>query len=328
MVIFKGCLFRLLASFSPRSQSPDSLKLSAPLSFACMEAVAAHHKHEAAIIRVCRHIEAHLDEAPDLASLASLAGLSRFHFLRTFRDVTGLTPRGYASLCRMRALKANLRAGSDVTRAMVDAGFSSPSRLYERSSRELGMTPRVYRNGGMGVCIRYTIVPSPLGRMLIAATEKGICAIQFGEAPDALRHSLRTEFPLAELIEDPAPLLDWVTALNEHLAGERRDLRLPLDIQATLFQRRVWEILQQIPYGETRTYAEIAKMAGNPRAVRAVGSACGANPVAVAIPCHRALRSDGSLGGYRWGLSRKVQLLETEKTAERQPRKRAASTKG
>lgn len=281
-------------------------------------------ERDAKIVKVCRYLEAHYDQSPDLASLASLAGLSRFHFLRTFREATGLTPRGYASLCRMRALKENLRSGSDVTRAMVDAGFGSPSRLYEKSSRELGMTPRAYRNGGLGVSIRYTIVPSPLGRMLIAATAKGICAIKFGDAPDALARGLRSEFPLAELNEDGAPLLDWVAALNQHLAGERRELRLPLDIQATLFQRRVWEILQQIPYGETRTYAEIAKMAGSPKAVRAVGSACGANPVAVAIPCHRALRSDGSLGGYRWGLSRKVQLLETEKNAKPRPRKSAA----
>lgn len=281
-------------------------------------------RREDTIVKVCRYLEAHYDQTPDLRSLANLAGLSRFHFLRTFRNATGLTPRGYASLCRMRALKANLKSGSDVTRAMVDAGFSSSSRLYEKSSRELGMTPRAYRNGGLGVTIRYTIVPSPLGRMLVAATSKGVCAIQFGSAPDELARGLRAEFPLAELVDDGAPLLDWVAALNEHLSGERRQLRLPLDIQATLFQRRVWEILQQIPYGETRTYAEIAKLAGNPKAVRAVGSACGANPVAVAIPCHRALRSDGSLGGYRWGLSRKVQLLETEKAAKDSPAKRSA----
>lgn len=276
-------------------------------------------RREAAVIKVCRYLEANYDQSPDLASLASLAGLSRFHFLRTFREATGLTPRGYASLCRMRALKANLKSGHDVTRAMVDAGFSSSSRLYEKSSRELGMTPRAYRNGGLGVQIRYTIVPSPLGRMLIAATSKGVCAIQFGDAPEELARGLRAEFPRAELIDDGAPLLDWVEALHQHLSGKRPDLRLPLDIQATLFQRRVWEILQQIPYGETRTYAEIATLAGTPKAVRAVGSACGANPVAVAIPCHRALRSDGSLGGYRWGLSRKVQLLETEKTSKRSP---------
>jgi AraC family transcriptional regulator of adaptative response/methylated-DNA-[protein]-cysteine methyltransferase len=283
-------------------------------------------RREATIVKVCRYLEAHYDQTPDLATLASLAGLSRFHFLRTFREATGLTPRGYASLCRMRALKANLRSGSDVTRAMVDVGFGSPSRLYEKSSRELGMTPRAYRNGGLGVKIRYTIVPSPLGRMLIAATGKGICAIRFGDAPEEMARDLRAEFPLAELAEDAAPLLDWVAALNEHLAGERCELRLPLDIEATLFQRRVWEILQRIPYGETRTYAEIAQLAGNPKAVRAVGSACGANPVAVAIPCHRALRSDGSLGGYRWGLSRKVQLLETEKTSKDSRAKRSART--
>lgn len=202
-------------------------------------------------------------------------------------------------------------------------GLRSSRRLYEKGSREFGITPGAYRNGGPGVQIRYTIVPSPLGHMLIAATSKGVCAIQFGDAPEELARGLRAEFPLAELTGDGAPLLDWVEALNQHLSGERPQLQLPLDIQATLFQRRVWEILQQIPYGETRSYAEIARLAGKPKAVRAVGGACGANPVAVAIPCHRALRSGGSLGGYRWGLSRKAQLLETEKAAKRAAKRSA-----
>jgi AraC family transcriptional regulator of adaptative response/methylated-DNA-[protein]-cysteine methyltransferase len=175
--------------------------------------------------------------------------------------------------------------------------------------------------------LRYTIAPSPLGSMLVAASDKGVRAIQFGDAPADLARRLRDEFPQAEFAEEASPLRDWVAALQEYLAGERRELRLPLDIPATLFQRKVWEILQRIPYGQTRTYSEIARMAGNPKAVRAVGSACGANPVAVAIPCHRALRTDGSLGGYRWGLRRKARLLETETAsapAKRPPRPSAA----
>lgn len=282
----------------------------------------------AAITQVCRYLEDHFAEEIDLAGLARVAGLSRFHLLRVFREATGMTPRSYASLCRVRALKEGLRTGATVTRAMNDAGFGSSSRLYEKSSRELGMTPRAYRNGGMGVRIRYTVVASPLGRMLVAATQKGVCAIQFGDSVEALEEILRGEFPLAELENEPVPMLEWAAELNAHLTGERRELRLPLDIQATVFQRRVWEVLQQIPYGETRTYAQIAELAGRPKAVRAVGTACGANPVAVAIPCHRAVRTGGGLGGYRWGLARKVQLLEAEKTAMQQPQRTSSRKTG
>lgn len=270
----------------------------------------------AAITRVCRFIETHFEAAPSLDTLSRVARLSRFHLLREFKKATGMTPRVYAALCRVRAFKKKLRNGESITEAIYDAGFGSSSRLYERSTRELGMNPKAYKNGGLGVKIRYTVVNSPLGRMLIAATEKGVCALQFGENVSALEQSLRREFPFAEIENDPVPLLDWLELLNRHLAGEKARLDLPLDIQATVFQRRVWEILQSIPYGETRSYAEVAELAGKPKAVRAVASACASNPVAVAIPCHRVLRSDGSLGGYRWGLSRKVQLLETERAAQ------------
>ncbi len=270
----------------------------------------------AAITRVCRFIEDHAEAAPSLETLSRVARLSRFHLLRAFKKATGMTPRAYGNLCRMRALKKNLRSGESVTNAMYDAGFGSSSRLYEKSNRELGMTPSAYKNGGLDTKIRYTVVSSPLGRMLVAATEKGLCTVQFGESAAALEQELRREFPFAEIENDPIPLMDWLEKLNRHLAGEAISLQLPLDIQATVFQRKVWEILQSIPYGETRSYSEVAELAGKPAAVRAVASACASNPVAVAIPCHRVLRSDGSLGGYRWGLSRKVQLLETERAAQ------------
>jgi AraC family transcriptional regulator of adaptative response/methylated-DNA-[protein]-cysteine methyltransferase len=271
------------------------------------------HLPSVSITRVCRFIEQHIDAMPDLTTLARVARLSKFHFLRAFKEATGMTPRAYGSLCRTRLLKKKLRAGGSVTDAMYDVGYGSPSRLYESSTRELGMTPRQYRDGGLGKKIRYTVVHSPLGRMLVGATDRGVCAIQFGESVPELERSLKREYPFAELEYDPVPLLGWLEQLNRHLAGERPRLDLPVDIQATVFQRRVWEALQQIPYGETRTYSELAALAGNPKAVRAAASACANNKVAVLIPCHRAVRTDGGLGGYRWGLSRKVQLLATER---------------
>lgn len=270
-------------------------------------------RSEDAILRVCRHLEANAEEPPSLAVLSRLAKLSRFHLLREFKKTTGMTPRGYAALCRVREFKKGLKAGHSVTRAMVDAGYGSSSRLYEKSNKELGMTPRAYRNGGLGERIRFSVVNSPLGKMLVAATGKGVCATRFGDKVDELERSLKNEFPFAEIERDDVPLMSWVEQLNRHLTGEERGLKLPLDIRATVFQRKVWDILAKIPYGETRTYTEVAKEAGRPKAVRAVANACATNPVAVAVPCHRVLRSDGSLGGYRWGLSRKVQLLEAER---------------
>ncbi len=270
------------------------------------------------IIRVCRYIESHAEQSLPLDELAEVAQLSSFHLLRVFKKATGMTPSAYARLCRLRALKENLRTGKSVSDSLYDSGYGSSSRVYEKSKNELGMTPRTYRDGGISQTIHYTIAPSPLGMLLVAATAKGICAIQFDDDAGRLEQELQNEFPAAVLSLQPELLAPWIDQINSHLHQETISLQLPLDVRATAFQRKVWEILQTIPYGETRTYSELAVMAGKPEAVRAAASACASNPVAVVVPCHRILRTDGSLGGYRWGLSRKVQLLEMERSAQQE----------
>jgi AraC family transcriptional regulator of adaptative response/methylated-DNA-[protein]-cysteine methyltransferase len=212
-------------------------------------------------------------------------------------------------------LKRNLQAGDSVTRAMYDAGYGSSSRLYERTASQLGMTPDKYRRGAVAAMIRYTLADSPLGRMLVAATERGICAIRFGRADAELVEGLKREFPFATRKVDDGGLKAWVARLLQHMRGEDLDSALPLDIRATAFQRRVWTYLQSIPFGDTRSYAQVAKGIGQPTASRAVARACATNPVAVAIPCHRVVREDGSMGGYRWGMERKKALLELEQSS-------------
>jgi AraC family transcriptional regulator, regulatory protein of adaptative response / methylated-DNA-[protein]-cysteine methyltransferase len=262
---------------------------------------------------VCRYIEQHLDEAVSLAQLGREFRLSPFHLQRTFKAVLGITPRAYVDSCRMNRLKRNLQAGHSVTRAMYDAGYSSSSRLYERTASQLGMTPDKYRRGAIAAPIRYTTANSPLGRMLIAATDKGICAIQFADSDDELEHGLRHEFPFAKRRRDDSGLKTWQQDLIREMRGQKPNAALPLDIQATAFQRRVWTHLQSIPLGTTRSYGEVAKAIGQPTATRAVARACATNPVAIAIPCHRVVRGNGDLAGYRWGLPRKQKLLEIEK---------------
>jgi AraC family transcriptional regulator of adaptative response/methylated-DNA-[protein]-cysteine methyltransferase len=213
----------------------------------------------------------------------------------------------------MRMLKRNLQAGDSVTRAMYDAGYGSSSRLYERTASQLGMTPDKYRRGAIAAAIRYTCVDSPLGRMLIAATERGICAIQFARSDGELIEGLKREFPFATRKSDQAGLQSWVDSLLKHMRGKALDSSLPLDIRATAFQRRVWTYLQSIPFGATRSYSQVAQAIGQPSACRAVARSCATNPVAVAIPCHRVVREDGSMGGYRWGIERKKALLEMER---------------
>jgi AraC family transcriptional regulator of adaptative response/methylated-DNA-[protein]-cysteine methyltransferase len=261
---------------------------------------------------VCRYIEQHLDEPVTLARLGSEFRQSPFHLQRTFKAVLGITPRAYADSCRMNQLKSNLRAGHSVTRAMYDAGYSSSSRLYERTSSQLGMTPDKYRRGAIAAPIRYTLADSPLGRMLVAATDKGICAIQFADSDDELEHGLKHEFPFAARRRDDQAMRAWREDLLRQMRGQKLNAALPLDIQATAFQRRVWSCLQSIPFGATRSYGAVAKAIGRPTASRAVARACATNPVAVAIPCHRVVREDGDMGGYRWGVERKQALLEME----------------
>ena len=261
---------------------------------------------------ICRFIEQHLDEPITLARLGREFHRSPFHLQRRFKVVLGITPREYADSCRLRTLKRNLQAGDSVTRAMYDAGYGSSSRLYERTASQLGMTPDKYRRGAIAAGIRYTVADSPLGRMLIAATERGICAIQFARTDDELIEGLKREFPFATRKQDDAGLREWVAALLQHMRGKQLDSSLPLDIRATAFQRRVWTHLQSIPFGATESYRQVAKAIGRPSAARAVARACASNPVAVAIPCHRVVREDGGMGGYRWGITRKKALLEME----------------
>src|ERR1700689_3229199 len=264
---------------------------------------------------ICRYIEQHLDEPLTLARIGSEFHQSPFHLQRTFKSVLGVTPRAYADSCRMNQLKDNLRAGHSVTQSLYDAGYSSSSRLYERTASQLGMTPDKYRRGAIAASIRYTCSDSPLGRMLIAATDKGICSIQFANSDGELEQGLRHEFPFAIRKHDDGAMREWKENLLRQMRGQKLNSALPLDIQATAFQRRVWSYLQKIPFGETRSYAAVAKGIGRPTATRAVARACATNPVAIAIPCHRVVRKDGEEGGYRWGAERKKTLLKLEAQA-------------
>jgi AraC family transcriptional regulator of adaptative response/methylated-DNA-[protein]-cysteine methyltransferase len=257
-----------------------------------------------------------LDEAQGVLTLAELSkrvGVSSFHLQRLFKRATGLSPREYQSARRMQQVKLGLRKGDDVTTALYDAGFGSPSRLYEKSSQQLGMTPGTYRRGGAGMTIQFAIVPSPLGRLLVAATARGLCAVRFGESVSELERELREEFRAAEIHRDDAALRPYLQPLLAHLRGENVTVDLPLDVRATAFQKKVWDALREIPAGETRSYTDVARAIGDPKAVRAVATACASNPVAVAVPCHRVVRSDGELAGYRWGIERTKKLLEQER---------------
>jgi AraC family transcriptional regulator, regulatory protein of adaptative response / methylated-DNA-[protein]-cysteine methyltransferase len=262
---------------------------------------------------ICRYIEQHLDEPLTLERLGKEFDQSPFHLQRRFKAVLGITPREYADSCRLRQLKRNLQAGDNVTRAMYDAGYSSSSRLYERTASQLGMTPDKYRRGAIAATIRYTCADSPLGRMLVAATERGVCAIQFARTDGELIEGLKREFPFATRKSDDAALRSWVDMLLQHMRGQKLDSSLPLDIRATAFQRRVWTHLQSIPFGTTESYSQVANAIRRPSAVRAVARACATNPVPVAIPCHRVVREDGGMGGYRWGIERKKALLDMER---------------
>ena len=267
--------------------------------------------------RVCRFIEAQDENSITLAALSDHIGLSAFHLQRVFKSVMGITPRQYADACRIGKFKVRLRDGESVTGAMYDAGFGSSSRLYERAPSELGMTPATYGRGGRGATINYTIARSSLGRLLVAATGRGVCAVKLGDSDEALQADLKKEYPAAEIKRMDTALQQPVELLLDYLAGKQPHLDLPLDIQATAFQWQVWEQLRAIPYGKTRSYGDVAKAMGQPKAVRAVARACASNRVALVIPCHRVIREDKSLGGYRWGLDRKRKLLEQERIGEK-----------
>jgi len=268
------------------------------------------------IQELCRYIEMHPDESPDLAELAARAGLSRFHLQRSFKAAVGLTPKQYVDACRLRKLKVSLRESRDVAGAVYDAGYVSSSRVYERADTRLGMTPNQYRKEGRGVTITHVTVESPVGLMMIGATDRGLCSIQFGDSEAELLEMLRKEYPAATLepmaTPHPAEFRKWMDALVSHLAGTQPRLELPLDIQATEFQMRVWNYLQSIPYGEVQSYGEVAAGIGQPSATRAVARACATNRVAIAIPCHRVIRGSGEMGGYRWGVAGRGALIDRE----------------
>ena len=249
---------------------------------------------------------------PSLAALAARLGGSPYHLQRNFKRLVGLTPRAYAEACRLNSVKRQLRKGDDVTSAVFGAGYGSSSRFYERAAAHLGMPPSTYRRGGSGMSIRYTIVDSPLGRLLVAATERGVCAVAMGKPDADLERDLAREYPAATISAAGPSFTGWTAEILARLSGRRPRIDLPLDVQATAFQWQVWQALAAIPFGETRTYSQVAAAIGQPRSVRAVARACATNPVAVAIPCHRVVGASGSLTGYRWGVNRKRELLQRE----------------
>jgi AraC family transcriptional regulator of adaptative response/methylated-DNA-[protein]-cysteine methyltransferase len=261
---------------------------------------------------VCRLIDESDGEAITLLTLSAQLGVSSFHLQRTFKSVMGITPKDYAETSRVNRFKQGVRKGDAITNAIYDAGFGSSSRLYESASAQLGMTPATYGKGGRGAVINYAIVETPLGRLLVAATNKGVCSVMLGDSDSSLEADLLKEFSSAEIRLDEKPLRSSVSAIVEHLKNHSPHIDLPLDIRATAFQRQVWQALRAIPYGQTHSYSEVAKAIGQQKAVRAVARACATNPVALVIPCHRVIREDKSLGGYRWGLERKKKLLERE----------------
>jgi AraC family transcriptional regulator, regulatory protein of adaptative response / methylated-DNA-[protein]-cysteine methyltransferase len=267
-----------------------------------------------AVVRdLCRAIDADPDGPADLATLARRAGLSPHQLLRAFRRVLGVSPKAYREARRVARLKTSLKTHRHVSPAIYDAGYSSSSRVYERAAGALGMTPAAYGRGGRGATIRYAVAASPLGMLLVAATDRGVCRIGLGDAAPALERDLRVEFPASRIRRDRTALTAWVQRILQHLEGRAPHLDLPLDIRATAFQQLVWAALRKIPYGRTRSYQAVARAIGRPRAARAVARACATNPVSLAIPCHRVVRADGALGGYRWGIERKRALLDRER---------------
>ena len=274
------------------------------------------------VLRACRAIEDRIHRGGGAISLSALSGalkVSPHHLHRTFKSITGVTPRQYAASHRLEQFKSLVRRGDELAGAMYGAGFGSSSRLYEKGSGQLGMTPATYRQGGKGMIIDYTIVDSPLGRLLVAATGRGVCAVSFGDEDERLESALAAEYPAATVRRDGKDLQDRLLALLSHLDGAQARLDLPLDLQATVFQSRVWEEMRKIPYGATRSYKELAEAIGRPSAARAVARACASNPVALINPCHRVIRGDGTPGGYRWGLERKSLLLSREKKGRDTP---------
>ena len=276
---------------------------------------AVREKFAAACSFIRRNLENR--EGLKLQALSRRFEFSPFHFQRTFKAVVGVTPRQYAEGLRMQTLKEDLKSGASVTDAIYSAGFGSGSRVYDRADTHLGMTPKEYRSGGKNVAISYATLRTPLGLMMLGATDRGLCFLEFGSSAEDLLASLQEEFPSSTLVAMEKPYSDqftgWMQALTGYLEDQRAVQTMPLSLHGTAFQLKVWNYLQTIPAGSVQTYSEVAQAIGHPRAVRAVASACAANRIAIVVPCHRVIRGDGGLGGYRWGLDRKRTLLHAEK---------------
>lgn len=263
---------------------------------------------------ICQYIDEHLDEPCTLEEIGAVVGWSPFHLQRTFKQVVGITPRQYTEMQRIARFKQCLRDGESVTNAALEAGYSSSSRIYAQTEQHMGMSPKTYRKGGDDITIAYSIVDSPLGRLLVAMTARGVCSIKLGEQDAPIVERLHEEFPAAHIVRDDEYLHNAVQSVLKYLQGWEPHLSLPLDMRVTAFQKRVLQELLRIPYGETRTYGEIAEAIGSPKAARAVGRACGSNPVPLVVPCHRVVGSDGSLTGYAYGTDRKRYLLDMEQS--------------
>ncbi|HVJ08401.1 MAG TPA: bifunctional DNA-binding transcriptional regulator/O6-methylguanine-DNA methyltransferase Ada [Acidisarcina sp.] len=274
-----------------------------------------NHPQHQLLTAACEYLEEHMEETVKLEALGKLLSLSPFHAQRLFRQALGITPKQYQQARRMERFREQLLLKDSVTEAVYEAGFSSSSRVYEQATAQMGMTPTTYREGAKGMAIRFCIHDCTLGKILVAVTPVGICSIALGGLESELEEALRERFPRAELARDDAGLGNTVIQVLSQMSEHPLTLSLPLDIRATAFQTRVWQALQRIPRGETRSYAEVAREIGQPTAVRAVARACASNPVALAIPCHRVVGSDGKLTGYRWGVERKRKLLEAERSA-------------
>jgi AraC family transcriptional regulator of adaptative response/methylated-DNA-[protein]-cysteine methyltransferase len=280
-----------------------------------------------AIDRASRYLTEHSDESVPLTALSRIANLSASHLQREFKRALGLSPREFQAACRADRFREKLRNGHDVSSALYEAGYGSPSRIYEASPTGRGMQPATYRRGGAGVDIGFVTVRCALGWLLVGATEKGVCAVKLGDTREVLEADLRREFSSARISPRRHVQSAWVEALVHRLEGDGRELTLPLDVRGTAFQWRVWRALQQIPAGETRSYSEVALELGAPAAVRAVANACARNPVCLVVPCHRVTAKNGATGGYRWGVARKERLLAQEAQARGRKRRRAAKSK-
>lgn len=269
---------------------------------------------EELVARLCKYVEANLDKKLSLSNLSAQVGISPYHLQRTFKQVVGISPRQYVEARRLSKMRRSLRNGQTVTKALYGAGFSSRSRIYEKVPNRFGVNPGTLRRGGLGLRIEYTIVDCPLGRLLVGATERGICAVCMGASNAAVEAALLNDYPSAEIHRNDEDMRSWVEALTNYFSGQESDLNLPVDVRATAFQWKVWKEIQRIPYGGTSTYSKIANDLGEPNATRAVARACAANPVSLVVPCHRVIGEGGGLHGYRWGKKRKQALLALEQT--------------